>query len=267
MPVFKEKVLTGQTALVTGATGGIGAETSRVLAEMGASVVVSGRKRPELRDLESELSEIESAGTISAQKADITDARAREELVRVAEQTTDPLSILINSAGVGDDRDPFEELSHERLERTMEVNFTSTVALTQAVYHRIKSRGKGAIVNISSLSGLRGTYRHIPYSGSKFALTGFTHSLAIEAIEHGIRVNAVCPGWVDTDMGRKGIHSKAELNDVSYEEQLKTELERMPSGRITDPSEVANTVGFLVTNAAPNVVGESIKISGGVVLR
>jgi 3-oxoacyl-[acyl-carrier protein] reductase len=267
MLVFDQESLAGRTAIVTGATGGIGAETSRVLAKMGATVFVTGRNESALQDLKAELEDVASVGGVAAVTADITDEADRRDIVETSEEMEDSLSILINCAGVGDDRESFSDLSREALKHTMEVNFTSTVELTQAVYRRMKSNEYGAIVNVSSLSGLRGTYRHIPYSGSKFALTGFTQSLAIEAIEHGIRVNAVCPGWVDTEMGREGIHSKAELNDVDYETQLRAELEKIPSGRITDPEEVANTIGFLVSDAAPNIVGESIKISGGVVLR
>jgi len=267
MLVFDQETLAGRTAIVTGATGGIGAETSRVLAKMGATVVVTGRKERALQDLKSELEDLSSVGGVAAIAADITDEADRKEIVEKAEETEDSLTILINCAGVGDNRESFSDLTREALEQVMEVNFTSTVALTQAVYRRMKSCEDGAIVHVSSLSGLRGTYRHIPYSGSKFALTGFTQSLAIEAIEHGIRVNAVCPGWVDTEMGREGIRSKAKLNDVDYETQLRAELDKIPAGRITDPEEVANTIGFLVSDAAPNIIGESIKISGGVVLR
>jgi len=267
MTVFDEDVLDGELALVTGATGGIGAETSRVLAGMGASLLVTGRDERALRELWTELEDIDGGGSVESCRADITEASDRAALIETARDLDEPLSVLVNSAGVGDHRQAFEDLDHDRLEEVTEVNYTATAKLTQRAYRRMKACGDGSIVNVSSLSGLRGTYRHVPYSGSKFALTGFTHSLAVEAIEHGIRVNAVCPGWVDTEMGRQGIRDKAEINGVSYERQRETEESKIPSGRITDPREVGRTIGFLVTDAAPNIVGESIKISGGVVLR
>jgi 3-oxoacyl-[acyl-carrier protein] reductase len=134
------------------------------------------------------------------------------------------------------------------------------------VYKEMIKQKNGAIVNISSLSGLRGRYGDSPYVSSKFALIGFTHSLALEAIEHRIRVNAVCPGYVDTEMGQNAILSSAQRNGLSYEEQLEKIKTDIPSSEIIKPIEVANTVAFLLTNAANNIVGESIKISGGAVL-
>jgi 3-oxoacyl-[acyl-carrier protein] reductase len=121
-------------------------------------------------------------------------------------------------------------------------------------------------VNVSSLSGLRGTYGNSAYSASKFAITGFTQSFAVEAIEHNIRVNSVCPGFVDTDMGINAIKRKAGRESKSFEEKMKEVESGIPSGRITTAREVANTIAFLLTDAAENIVGESVKISGGSVM-
>src|SRR5690606_5310852 len=118
-----------------------------------------------------------------------------------------------------------------------------------------------------SLSGLRGGYGHTAYAASKFALIGFTHCLAVEAIKHNVRVNAVCPGFVDTEMGYDVIRRQAAANRVSFEEQLERTNAGIPSGRTTTPEEVANAIAFLLTDAAASIVGESLKISGGAVLR
>jgi 3-oxoacyl-[acyl-carrier protein] reductase len=131
----------------------------------------------------------------------------------------------------------------------------------------MKDCSSGAIVNVASLSGLRGTYKSIPYCSSKFALVGFTQSLALEAVEHDIRVNAVCPGWVDTEMGREAIESKAEARGRGSDEQLERELEAIPSKKMSTPSDVANAVVYLLSDGSQNIVGESLKISGGSVLR
>ncbi|RQG94528.1 SDR family NAD(P)-dependent oxidoreductase [Natrarchaeobius oligotrophus] len=267
MVVFNDKSLANQTVLITGATGGIGAETANKFAEMGASLVLTGRNESKLSDLERELvDKQDSSGKVSSVIGDITVEKDRQKIVREAENVG-PITSLVNSAGLGEGRHPFETLSAEQIESLMEVNYTATVLLTQKVYEFMKKRNEGTIVNISSLSGLRGTYQHIPYSASKFALTGFTHSLAVEAIEHGIRVNCVSPGWVDTEMGREGMRTKAKATGNTYEEQCSIEKEKIPSGRLTDPIEVANTIGFLVSDAAENIVGETVKISGGSVLR
>ncbi|HLS07537.1 SDR family oxidoreductase, partial [Lentibacillus sp.] len=186
----------------------------------------------------------------------------RNKLVNNAEKECGPISLLVNNAGISGGG-PVEQLDPEDLERVVHLNYTATVLLTQLVYQSMKQRKKGAIVNVTSLSGLRGTYGGTAYAGSKFAMTGFTHSLALEAIEHGVRVNAVSPGFVDTEMGRASAQKKANRQNRSLSEVVK---ESIPSGRMTTPREVANTIAFLLTDAAENIVGESVKISGGSVL-
>jgi len=267
MNVFHDGSLANEAVIVTGATGGIGAATATRLAEMGAALFLTGRDKEDLAEIrENILANCDSA-TIHYTAGDITDEADRRAIVEDAVETVGPLTGLVNSAGVGEARHPFETLRRHQIEELLDVNFTSTVLLTREVYKHMKEQEGGAIVNISSLSGLRGTYQHIPYSASKFALTGFTHSLAIEAIEHGVRVNAVAPGWVDTEMGREGMQTKGAAVGNSYEEQRAIEAEKTPSGEFTEPEEVANTIAFLLADAAENIVGETVKISGGSVLR
>lgn len=265
MSVFRNDVLQSETALVTGATGGIGSNTAEILAEMGASLVLTGRDADALTDVESTVTDTASKGEVLSVRADITDDEERAELLNVASGFGD-VSLLVNAAGIGGDRTPFEDLPREQITEVMQVNFEATVLTTREVYDEMRSREDGTIVNVASLSGLRGTYRSVPYCASKFALVGFTQSLALEAIEYGVRVNAVCPGWVDTSMGHDGIGSKAAEKGRDYAEQLERERETIPSGRITTPEEVANAIAFLLTDAGENVVGESLKISGGSVL-
>jgi len=267
MSVFDSDTLAEESVLVTGATGGIGSETATTVAEMGASVLITGRDEERLEAVRSRVADVSASRTVVAQQADITRQADRRDLLVSARDNLDGVTMLVNGAGTGGTRTPFEDLSGDELTRVMTVNHTATVLLTQAVYRDLRQQGDGAIVNIASLSGLRGTYQSVPYCSSKFALVGFTQSLALEAIEHGIRVNAVCPGWVDTKMAHSGIQEKAEAAGRSYEEQLAYERDGLPSGRITAPEEVANTVAFLLSDAAENIVGESLKISGGGVMR
>ncbi|WP_027108532.1 SDR family NAD(P)-dependent oxidoreductase [Lacticigenium naphthae] len=266
MSIFSSDVFTGKHALITGATGGIGYETAKVLAAMGAAVTVTGRKRSVLDQLKEDIENQLPNAKVSAVVADLTIASERERLVHLAEEQLGPISLLVNSAGISGGG-IIEELTQEVLEKIMQLNYTVPILLSQQIYESMKKNKKGAIVNISSLSGLRGTYGGTAYVGSKFALNGFTQSFALEAIRHNIRVNAVCPGYVDTKMGRDAIRSKATRENNSFKEQFKIESEKIPSGRITTSTEVANTIAFLLTDAAENIVGETVKISGGSVMR
>ncbi|MBM7645901.1 3-oxoacyl-[acyl-carrier protein] reductase [Scopulibacillus daqui] len=263
MSIFAKDALKGKHALVTGATGGIGSETAKLLAQMGADVTITGRRHEKLDKLAKEINEAEPHIKVFSYAADLGKEEDREKLVNAAEEALGPISLLVNNAGVLGGG-PVDELEQAEMERIMHLNYTSTVLLTQLIYKTMKQRKDGAIVNVASLSGLRGTHGGTAYAASKFALIGFTHSMALEAIDHGIRVNAVCPGFVDTEMGRTSVQNKANHEQRSAAEVIKASI---PSGRITTPKEVANTIAFLLTDAAENIVGESVKISGGSVLR
>ncbi|SDK28601.1 SDR family NAD(P)-dependent oxidoreductase [Sediminibacillus albus] len=266
MGVFSAETLKGEHALITGATGGIGHETALTLAEMGADITITGRNEQKLEKLKETISSRCPDVKVLAQRADIGNSQERTSLVESAERENGFISLLVNSAGISGGG-PVEHLEQEEMEKIMHINYTVPVLLSQLIYRQMKENRKGAIVNVSSLSGLRGTHGNTAYSASKFALIGFTHSFSVEAIEYGIRVNAVCPGYVDTTMGRNAIKRKGEKQNRSFEEQLKIAEEGLPSGRITKPEEVANTICFLLTDAAQNIIGESVKISAGSVKR
>ncbi|MDZ5784407.1 SDR family NAD(P)-dependent oxidoreductase [Marinococcus luteus] len=265
MMPFAENALQNEHALVTGSTRGIGRETAITLARMGADVTVTGRNKEKLEETKQLILDAQPQAHVFVYPADITDASARSELVKAAEGAHGSLSLLVNSAGVLK-RKFVDELEESDLQEMMDVNYTSTVLLTQLVYKRMQEQKKGAIVNVSSLSGLRGTPGNSAYSASKFAITGFTQSLALEAIEHGIRVNAVCPGYVQTEMVEQLMQTKAEETGRSLEEQMQVSADSLPSKRMTQPDEVANTIAYLLTDAASNIVGEAVKISGGSVV-
>ncbi|GGD00562.1 3-hydroxyacyl-CoA dehydrogenase [Thalassobacillus devorans] len=266
MFVFKEDALNGRHILVTGATGGIGYETAKAAVRSGAAVTITGRNEEKLEELRQACQEISSDAKVFVQKADLTSEEDRAKLVEAAVEANGTIDGLVNSAGIGGGG-PVKDLSEEDLRKIMELNYTATVLLTQLVYENMREADSGAVVNLSSLSGLRGTKGNSAYSASKFAVTGFTQAFAHEAIEENIRVNAVCPGFVDTSMGLNAIRKKGEREGRSFEEQMKVVEEGIPSGRITKAEEVANTIVFLLSAAAENVVGESVKISGGSVMR
>ncbi|WKA55632.1 SDR family NAD(P)-dependent oxidoreductase [Planococcus shixiaomingii] len=266
MPIFSTEALRDKHVLITGATGGIGYETAKLLVKMGARVTVTGRNQEKLEQLEKELLQTASKEQVFVQRADLAKQEERENLVGQAEKQLGFISGLVNSAGIGGGN-LVEELDEETLDRVMNLNFKYTLLLTQAVYRKMLEKQEGAIVNLASLSGLRGTHGGTAYAASKFAVVGWTQSMALEAIEHGIRVNAVCPGYVDTEMAWNGIRRRAEKNGISFEEGMKNAASEIPSGRLSTPEEVANTIAFLLTDAAGNIVGESLKISGGSVMR
>ena len=261
--LFHESTLNDQHVLITGATGGIGYETAKVAVQAGARVTITGRIEEKLKQLKAECG---NPSQVFLYKADLTSSEDRKQLLSAATNQHGPITGLVNSAGIGGG-DMVENLSEEDLRNIMELNYFSLVQLSQDVYNQMKDNQKGAIVNISSLSGLRGTHGNSAYSASKFAVTGFSQAFAHEAIEHRVRVNAICPGYVDTEMGRNAIKSKGEREGRSYEEQLEVAKGSIPSGRLTSPVEVANTIVYLLSDAAENIVGESVKISGGSVMR
>ncbi|RNF38997.1 SDR family NAD(P)-dependent oxidoreductase [Planococcus salinus] len=266
MSIFSNDALAHKHVLVTGATGGIGYETAKLVVTMGARITITGRNKEKLDELEQELFQLTDKEKVFSQAADLTDKEDRDSLVENAENRLGFINGLVNSAGVSGGR-TVENLDEEFIERLMDVNFKSTFHLTKAVYRKMMDNKEGDIVNLASLSGLRGTHGNTAYAASKFAVVGWTQSMAAEAIEYNVRVNSVSPGYVDTDMARNSIRGKAERNHTSYEEEMETARNSIPSSRFSTPLEVANTIAFLLTDAARNIVGESVKISGGSVMR
>ena len=266
MTVFSSEALAHKHVLITGATGGIGIETARTLAAMGARITITGRNIEKLEKLKEELLRQMPSDRICVQEADLTKPEDRMRLIDRAVNELGSINGLVNSAGVSGGK-RVEELDEAFITEMMNLNFVSTFLLTQEIYRKMLDHKEGDIVNLASLSGLRGTYSNTAYSASKFAVVGWTQSMAAEAIEHGIRVNAVCPGYVDTEMARNSLRRKAERNGTSFEDELENAKRNIPSGRLSTALEVANTIAFLLTDAARNIVGESLKISGGSVMR
>lgn len=266
MSVFSVDALDNRHILITGASGGIGSETAKAVVKMGGKVTLTARDSKKLDLLKQELMEFTPPQNIYIHTADLTSESEQVSLVENAEAELGNIYGLVNCAGIAGGG-ILEDTSKEEIEYIMELNYTATVMLTKLVYQHLKEQKKGVVVNVSSLSGLRGTYGNTAYAGSKFALIGFTHSFALEAIENGVRVNAVCPGYVNTQMGIRALAKRAERNGISFEEQLEKVKSEYPSKELVEPEEVANTIAYLITDAAPNIIGESVKISGGTVLR
>ncbi|GAK09725.1 SDR family NAD(P)-dependent oxidoreductase [Geomicrobium sp. JCM 19038] len=262
--VFSNDALQNEHIVVTGATGGIGYETAILVAKLGASVTVTGRNEKKLKLLGEELRK--HTENYFVKRTDIAVEEERQGIVSTAEEKLGPITGLVNAAGIAGNY-TVEEVTAEQLHDFMELNYVSLVMLSKLVYRSMKANKKGAIVNVSSLSGLRGTYANTAYSASKFAVIGFTQSFALEAIEYGVRVNAVAPGIVDTEMGRAVIERKAAQQGRTYSEQKQRTEDTYPTQKLITPQEVARTIVYLLTDATKSIVGETVKISSGSLMR
>ncbi|WP_080874111.1 SDR family NAD(P)-dependent oxidoreductase [Oceanobacillus timonensis] len=266
MAIFSKDALKDRHVLITGATGGIGKETAKIVAQMGAKVTITGRNTDKLATLKQELESLTDTSNLFMQKADITDNEERTQLVSSSREALGFISDLVNAAGIAGKK-TVDQLDAADIQSMLDVNYLAAFRLTKEIYKEMQEKKQGNIVNVASLSGLRGTYGNSAYASSKFAMIGWTQSMALEAIAYHIRVNAVCPGFVDTEMVQGLFQANAEKSNQSYEQVRKAAEESLPSERITTPEEVGNTIAYLLTDAARNIVGESVKISGGAVMR
>ena len=249
--------LHGKTAIVTGATRGIGrAIVERFVAD-GAKVVALARHMDRLKQLQSDLGD-----SVFIHTLDLADDEASAAVPQTVIDRWGPIDILVNNAGIME-RSFVADLDIGEVERTMKINFINQVRFTQVVYRHMRERRYGKIVNMSSLSGKRGYAGGTSYCSSKFALIGFTQSLAVEAIEYGINVNAVCPSFVETEMGLHAIQVRAEQAGISLDEMRAQVESRIPAGRIGRVEDVAALVRFLVSDESNYIVGQALNVDGG----
>jgi 3-oxoacyl-[acyl-carrier protein] reductase len=245
--------LTGRIALITGASSGIGAAAAELMAELGAQVAIGyhGNQKgaDQVRD------RIASAGgkaiTVRA------DVRRSDEIRAMVESVTKqlgPIDILINNAGSLIQRMKIQELTEERWDEIMDLNLKSAMLCSQAVMASMMGRKRGAIVNIVSIAGRNGGGPGAgAYATSKGGLTTFTKSLAKELAPHGVRVNAVSPGVIDTPFHEA----------FSTPEMLRNFVATIPLGRLGTALECATVIAFLASDAASFMVGETVEVNGG----
>ena len=249
--------LTGRVALVTGASSGIGAATAIALADLGASVALGyHRHRQNAEETRDRI--LEAGGTAIAVMADVCRADDIRTLVERAATELGPIDILVNNAGSLVARSGILDVSEERLNEIVALNFTSAVLASQAVAGSMIERGRGAIVNVVSIAGHTGGGPGAGlYASSKAALTAFTKSIAKELAPRGVRVNAVSPGVIDTP-----------FHEVfSTPEMMQNFVRMIPLGRVGTAAECANVIAFLASDAASYIVGETIDVNGGQLMR
>ena len=247
--------LDGKVALVTGGSRGIGAATVRLLVRAGARVVFNYKSAQ--ADAQ-RLAEQCGADLCHAVRADLTGTGETESLVQAAVERFGALDVLVANHGVWSDEVDVDKMSDEQWHNTLAVNLDSTFALVKHSVAQMKRQARGGhIVMISSTAGQRGEDGHVDYAATKGAIISMTKGLSTELAPHGIYVNCVAPGWVDTPM------TAGALNDPEYREEI---FAKIPLGRVATPEEIAAPILFLCTKHAGFVTGEVFNVNGGAVL-
>lgn len=245
--------LKGQHAIVTGGARGIGAAISTALAQAGARVTIMGRDKAALAKHAERL-----GFNVVAITCDVTDEKSVDEAFAKA----GPAQILVNNAGQAKS-EKFVNTKRDLWDRMIAVNLTSTYLCTAQVLPAMLNAGSGRIVNIASTAGVRGAARMSAYAAAKHGVVGLTQSLALETVKFGITVNAVCPGFTETDMTEQGVRELMEGKKVSREEARAMILRVIPRGVMTTPEEVAATVLWLCSPESSAVTGQAIVVAGG----
>lgn len=241
--------LTDKTALITGASGGIGAEIARVLHAAGATVALSGTRVEPLETLAAELGE-----RAHVLPCNLSDMEAVDALPKQAIEAMGRVDILVNNAGITRDN-LFMRMSDEDWAKVMDVNLTATMKLCRGVLRGMMKARWGRIINISSIVGAIGNPGQANYAASKAGMIGMSKSLAYEVASRGITVNAVAPGFITTPM-----------TDKLTDDQKTALLSQIPAGRMGEPSEIAAAVGYLASPQAGYVTGTTLHVNGGMAM-
>ena len=262
------KLLDGKVALVTGAGNpdGIGFGACRSLAEAGADVVVTDlvRDQSDQEQLDSRVEELRGLGSDAiGYGLDVSDSREAGTVVEKISERLGRLDIVFNNAGYPGGVGPFLEMTDEQLHLSWQINLMGIVRVCREVVPLMQNQGGGSIVNNSSLAGLGGVAGMSGYCASKFAVIGLTKSLAAEFGKFPIRVNAVCPGMIWTQMGRAEVEF-LQHSGQSFEEAREMAVADVPlQNRWADPREVGDAVVYLGSDLASYVTGIALPVAGG----
>lgn len=256
--------LDGRTALVTGAGRGIGAAVAKALAKAGARVALAARTRAEVERVAEELRSTQHEAI--ALTCDVSDATSVARLAQAAVEQLGPVDILINNAGIGISA-PLARTSLEDWSRAMAVNATGAFLCTQAFLPGMVERRWGRMVYVASVAGLTGAKYIAAYAASKHAVLGLSRSAAAEVAGTGVTVNAVCPGYVDTEMTRESVDRIVAKTGKSRDDALAAILATTPQRRLITPEEIAHAVLALCDEEARGINGEALVIDGGSLLR
>lgn len=241
--------LNEKTALVTGATGGIGDAIARTLHARGATVVISGTRAERLEALAADL-----GPNCHIAAADLSDPAAPDALIAAATEAAGRVDILINNAGLTRDNLAMR-MKDEEWQQVLDVNLSAAFRLSRAVLRGMMKARWGRIVSITSVVAATGNPGQVNYAASKAGLTGMTKALAQEVASRGITVNCIAPGFIETPM-----------TDVLSDDQKSTLLERIPVGRLGLPEDISASAAYLVSDEAGYVTGQTLHVNGGMAM-
>jgi 2-dehydro-3-deoxy-D-gluconate 5-dehydrogenase len=244
--------LKGRAALVTGGNGGIGLGMARGLARAGSAVMVAGRNAEKNAAAVAELRAL--GARAEAVEVEVTRAESIAAMVAATVERLGRLDVLVNNAGMNIRRRP-EEYRLEDWHQVLDTNLTSAMLASQAAYPHLKAGGHGRVINIGSMLSIFGIPLHIAYAASKGGIVQLTKSTATAWAPDGITVNALLPGWIDTDLTRKARADMPTLND--------NVLARTPAKRWGTPADFEGIAAFLASDAAGFITGTAIPVDGG----
>lgn len=220
-----------------------------------------GRTKATLERTASHLRERYDVAALAAE-CDVSDEQSVDRAFARATEAHGEVYALVNNAGQGESA-AFTGMKRELWDRTLAVNLTGTYLCTSRALPAMLASGGGRVVNIASTAGLRGYRTMTAYCASKHGVLGLTRALALETAAHGVTVNAICPGYTDTDLARAAVENIVRAKKVSEEQALAILLKSIPQGRLTTPAEVATAVAWLCSPYSAAVTGIALPIAGG----
>jgi 3-hydroxybutyrate dehydrogenase len=254
--------LTGRNALITGASRGIGRAIAIRYAEEGANLFLVATNRAKLEETQAQAVALGVKAFVHS--ADVSDVAAVQAMVTAAISAFGQIDVLVNNAGTYKAA-PLIEYSMEDFDRILKVNLYGAFHVMQLVLRHMKARKSGKVVNIASTAGKGGSLNQSAYNASKHALVGLTRCAALEMGAHQVNVNAICPGFVETDM-IDALNEHAAILGVSHEKVLEVVLGRVPLKRLLQPREVADLAVYLGSTESDGMTGQSILIDGGMLM-
>ena len=256
-------MLTGKTAVVTGSTSGIGLGIAKKLAGLGVNIVLNGLGDPvAIEQTRSELAREHNVG-VAYSSADMSRPEEIKEMISLAESEFGGADVLVNNAGIQHVA-PIEDFPVDKWNAILAINLSSAFHATRFAVPRMKEQGWGRIVNIASAHALVASPFKSAYVSAKHGIAGFTKTAALEVAEHGVTVNAICPGYVLTPLVEKQIPETAKARGISEEAVVRDVLlAAQPTKRFVEVEEIAALTAFLCSNDARSITGTTVAVDGG----